>query len=105
MTDVAWKHPAFIRAEALSEPMRTHFAKSAEEAQVWEPMIAYRALSSHVLVVAKTRVECTWAAYVDAVPGVNHASEVEKVLKHGTKLDERIARVLFSGMHEVPYAQ
>lgn len=57
-----------------------------------------------VLVVAKTRVECSWAAYIDAVPGMNHAMEADAVLNHGDKLDERIARAVFPEFEGVPYA-
>ena len=99
------EHPAFTRAKALSEPLRAHFPKSVEEAQAWTPIVTWRALSSRVLVVAKTRVECAWAAYCDAVPGINHANEVEEVTKHGAKLEEKFARALFPGMKEVPYAE
>ncbi len=56
MTTTPKKHPAFVRAEALSEPLRSHFPKSPVEAEGWEPLVRYRALSSRVLVVARTRV-------------------------------------------------
>ena len=97
-------HPSFIRAAALSEPLRSHFPKSADEARAFEPLIRARALSSRVLVVARTRVECAWAAYVDAVPGMDHRREREPVLDHGAKVDETLARVLFPEFADVPYA-
>lgn len=98
-------HPSFARAEALSEPLRSHFPKSVSEAQVWKPIYLVRALSSRVLVVAQTRVECQWRAYCDAVPGMNHREEeVEPVLRYGATVDEALARVLFPEFNEVPYA-
>ena len=100
-----YEHPSFTRAKALTEPLRSHFPKSQAEAELWRPIVRYRALASKVLVVARTRVECAWAAYIDAVPGRGHYSEVEAVLDRGAKLDERIARVLFPDFKSVPYAE
>jgi hypothetical protein len=100
----AYRHPAFITAESLSEPLRSHFAKSVEEAQTWEPIVLYRALAVDVLVAATTRIECAWAAYCAAVPGVNHHNEWREVLSHGDKLPEGVARALFPFFAEVPYA-
>lgn len=61
----------------------------------WVPRIRYTALSSRVIAVATTRIERAWAAYIDAVPGVNHAHEWKAVLKNGDKLPEKVAAVLF----------
>src|SRR5690242_3935776 len=83
-------HPAFVRAASLPEPLRSHFPKSSKEAQSFEPLIHHRALSSRVLVVARTRVECAWAAYCDAVDGIDHRLEREGVLDYGSKLDESL---------------
>jgi hypothetical protein len=105
MATETYRHPAFIRAEALPEPLRSHFPKSPEEAADFVPMIRYRALSSRVLVVARTRVECAWAAYCDAVPGQNHRAELEPVLDYGAKVDEPLARLLFPQFDGVPYAE
>lgn len=102
--DTTWVHPSFVRAQALSEPWRTHFPKSVEEANAFEPIVRHRALASRVLVVARTRVECAWAAYCDAVPGIDHRVEREAVMDYGAKLDERTARALFPELAEVPYA-
>ena len=69
---IAEKHPAFVRADALPEPVARLFPHSAEEARAWTPQILHRPLASRVLVVAVPRVECAWSAYIDAVPGVDH---------------------------------
>lgn len=67
-------------------------------------LIRRMALDHKVLAVARTRVEGKWAAYVGAVCGVNHDDEYEEVLKHGSKLPEHFARVLFTEFEELPYA-
>ncbi len=66
--------------------------------------VTWTALATKVLVVAKTRVEGSWAAYVDAVPGQNHREERHEVLREGTKLPEAVARVLFPEFKDLPYA-
>ena len=72
---------------------------------MWHPIIRVRALATCVLVVAQTRIECAWSAYIDAVPGHNHDNEYEAVLAHGAKLDESLARCLFPEFDAVPYAR
>ena len=64
---------------------------------------ALHALSSKVLAVAHTRIEGTWCAYIDAVPGWRHDDEAWAVLLHGEKLSEGVAKVLFPAF-EGPYA-
>jgi len=103
--EVDSSHPSFTRARNLEEPLRSHFPKSMEEAQSFVAMVDRFALAHKVLVVARTRVECAWCAYIDAVPGVNHDIEKEEVLRTGTKLLEEQARVLFPQFNEVPYAR
>ena len=106
MSDTATEeHPAFTRAKALPEPMRSHFPKSHEEARSFEPQVFCRALACRVLVVARTRVECAWCAYCDAVPGHNHGDEQQAVLDYGSKLGENVARALFPQFKDVPYAR
>jgi hypothetical protein len=58
-----------------------------------------------VLVVARTRIECAWRAYIAAVLGIYHDIETKGVLDYGTPLDEAVARVLFPEFAEVPYAE
>lgn len=98
------EHPAFLRAQQLSEPLRSHFPKSAQEAESWQPLRRYRALASRVLVAAQTRIICEWAAYCDAVDGYDHEAEYKAVLDHGNKLPEKVARTLFPEFKDVPYA-
>lgn len=54
------------------------------------------ALSKKVLAVAVINSSIKdWAAYIDAVPGVNHDVEKHDVTKEGTKLPYEIAKLLF----------
>ena len=69
----------------------------------WTPTIHLHALSMRVLVVAQTRIEGTWSAYCDAVPGYNHREEYDAVLRNGDKLMEKVARAMFPEFDEVPY--
>ena len=69
------------------------------------PEVRWHALANRVLAAARTRVEGTWKAYIDAVPGMNHLAEVQAVLDQGTQLAEPIARQLFPEFEEVPYAR
>lgn len=85
--------------------MSTHlFPTTQEEARTWRPHVVWCPLAMKVLVVAQTRVEGTWSAYCDAVPGVNHSQEYQEVLRHGDKLLEEHARMLFPQLDDIPYA-
>lgn len=97
-------HPIFLKARTLPEPWRSHFPKSREEAAAWRPMQKRLALAGRVLVVAHTRIECAWCAYVDAVQGYNHDYEEQGVLDNGDKLSESLARAMFSMFDGVEYA-
>lgn len=58
--------------------------------------ISYKSLDSKVLVIASvTKCVKEWAAYIGAVPGEDHKKEWEQVYKRGTKIDKRIAAILF----------
>lgn len=63
------------------------------------------ALARRVLVVAHGRVEGTWCAYIDAVPGQNHEREAGAVLEQGVKVPEGLARMLFPRYADIPYAR
>ena len=98
------EHPIFDRVRALPAPWRSHFPKSVEEAQAWTPRIRRHELARNVIALSRTRIECAWAAYIDAVPGENHDREEQAVLDHGAKLQEKIARILFPEFEGIPYA-
>lgn len=97
-------HPSFTRAKALPKPWCDHFPTSVSTALEFTPLVFIHPLETHVLAVARTRVECAWSAYVAAVPGMSHLEEAPAVLERGAKLDEAIARVLFPRLDGVPYA-
>ena len=63
------------------------------------------ALAQRVLAVATTRVEGSWCAYIDAVPGNCHAEEADDVLRYGDKLPEPVARIIFPSFSDLFYAK
>ena len=81
-----------------------HFPETPDECQTWKPITVRSALAMEVLAVAHTRIEGAWCAYIDAVPGQDHAIETKPVLSHGNKLGETVALVLFPMFDGVPYA-
>lgn len=82
---------------------RGHFPGPGDPTEGWQPLISVHALASRALVVATTRIEGAWCAYADAVPGMNHEAEKYAVLRHGDKVSEELARVLFPGFERIPY--
>ena len=83
-----------------TEEWKAHF-----RAKPFTPLHTHRALAMRVLIVATTRLEGTWKAYADAVPGMTHDNEWQMVLRNGDELPEAVARVLFPFFEEVPYAR
>ena len=64
-------------------------------AETWTPRVRCEALAMRVLAVATTRIEGTWTAYCDAVPGERHDQEYGEVLRTGDKLPEHVAQAIF----------
>lgn len=75
------------------------------ECGAWTPYIRRYALARNVLVVAKSRIEGSWKACCDAVPGEDHKEESAAVMRHGTEIPEEVARVMFPEFDEIPYAR
>ena len=71
----------------------------------FEPQMFVRAIHPKVLVVARTRVEGTWKAYVFAVPGKSHEAEQHLWREHGAQLMEETARTLFGHLEDIPYSR
>jgi hypothetical protein len=71
----------------------------------WKRDVQVTALASKVLAVAATRIEGTWKAYVDAVPGMDHDKEWEEVLRQGCPLMEDWARGIFPRFKDMKYAR
>ncbi len=80
------------------------FPETGDEAKTWQSFHQLRALATRVLCVAHTRIEGTWCAYCDAVPGENHDQEAEAVSRYGCKLPAAIAEQLFPLFKGIPYA-
>lgn len=59
------------------------------------PKRSYKALHKQILVVATTRIEGTWCAYIGPVRGVSHENEYRGVLLNGNKLPEDLATFMF----------
>ena len=59
-------------------------------------ILVTRALANKVLVVAVVDEDFRrWAAFIDAVPGVNHEQEKIEVAQYGNKIPYEIAKILF----------
>ena len=71
----------------------------------FEPKMYCHAIHRQVLVVARTRVEGTWKAYVFPVPGNSHEAEKHLWREHGSQLEESTARTLFGFLEDVPYSK
>ena len=71
----------------------------------FEPEVFWHTLARDVVVVARTRVEGTWKAYISSTDERNHEDAIPEVLAHGTKVREPIARYLFPHFKELPYAR
>ena len=92
------------KEQSLPEWAKNHFPTDINETANWKSKTAQHALASKVLAVAHTRIEGAWCAYIDAVPGYDHNAERVGVLRHGSKLGERIALILFPQFEGIPYA-
>ena len=71
----------------------------------WEPTIRIHPLAAKVLAAATTRIEGTWKAYINSVPGKRHDLEYNEVLRHGDEIPEHIAKVMFPDFADLPYAR
>jgi len=61
--------------------------------------------NSEVMIVARTRIEGAWAAYIDGVAGVSLETDTKHVLEYGTKMIENLARGYFPEFEDLPYAR
>jgi len=61
----------------------------------------YKALSMKILTVASINLDCgDFSVYIDVVGGTSFDDEYMKVVQWGTKLDERIAKILYPTLFE-----
>jgi hypothetical protein len=67
----------------------------------------YRSLNTRVLIVASVSYFGTyvidWAAYIGAVPGVNHDNEYKPVAESGSKADKPVAEHYFPQFKKYNY--
>jgi len=61
--------------------------------------------NNKVMVVARTRIEGAWAAYVDSIAGVSLEHDQQHVLAYGTKMTEGVAKGMFPEFANLPYAK
>jgi len=62
-----------------------------------------RALDKCVLAVAKEGAAQDWAAYIGAVPGINHEREWHTVVSEGSKLPQEVAELLFPDFKDLTW--
>ncbi len=71
--------------------------------------IRQNALAQKVLAVAVLKYDnevlFDWAVYIDAVPGISHNAEAERVVGDGCKQPQRIAEVLFPDVDITKYSR
>jgi hypothetical protein len=81
------------------------FPDTPAEGAAWQPTFQKKALHRQVLVVAKTRIEGAWNAYIFPVEGKSHEAEWPAWETEGVKLQEDTARTLFGYFGDgLPYA-
>jgi len=61
-------------------------------------IITHKALACHVLAVAVEGEINDWAAYIDAVDGVSHEREAQRVIAGGMKLPVSVAGAIFPAL-------
>ena len=71
----------------------------------FEPLIFWHTLARDIVVVARSRVEGTWKAYIASTEERSHYDAIPEVLSHGTTVREPIARYLFPHFKDLPYAR
>ena len=71
----------------------------------FEPQVVWHTLARDILVVARTRIEGSWKAYIASTNERSHEDAVAEVLAHGTAVREPIARYLFPHFKDLPYAR
>ena len=100
-------HDREIRPVSAYTPLDARFPQRGDLDAIaaWQPSVAVRALHSQVLVIAVSRVEGAWAAYLGPVAGHNHEVEWREVWRHGNKQAPALANHLFPGWAEIPYAR
>ena len=86
----------------IDTKVKEEFATSAikKDVPIRPRNMRCRALDCRVLAVAKEGYCGDWAAYVGAVTGTNHDEDLQSVLANGSKLEQKVAEVLFPDFAE-----
>ena len=71
----------------------------------FEPQIICHTLARDIVVVARSRIEGTWKAYIASTEERSHKDAIPEVLAHGTAVREPIARYLFPHFKDLPYSR
>lgn len=75
----------------------------------WKPRILSYTIGQFsgllIEVVARTRVEGTWKAYIGIASGIHKELERKRILDQGSPLKEDTARTIFKNFDELPYAK
>ena len=91
------------RQKEPGEPLEAVWTKKELEAMDFTPRITHAWLAPKVLAVATTRIDGTWAAYVDSVTGQTGRLDIEAVLDHGATLNKAVASVMFPGYEHLEW--
>ena len=71
----------------------------------FEPKIFRQTLAHDIVVVARTRIEGTWKAYIGSTTERRHEDAVPTILMRGAPVHEAMARALFPQFKDLPYAR
>ena len=71
----------------------------------FEPQIFSRSLARNIVVVARTRIEGSWKAYIGSTDEGSHKDAIPDILAYGTAVTESLARTIFPLFKDVPYAR
>ena len=71
----------------------------------FEPQIFRQTLAHDIVVVAKTRIEGTWKAYIGSTKERRHEDAVPVILMRGAPVHEAMARALFPHFKDLPCAR
>ena len=77
--------------------------------KAWKPKIIQRNLGQFgglwITVVARTRIEGSWGAYVGVSTGDYPEIEEKRILDHGAKLRAEVAQAIFPELAAITYSQ
>jgi hypothetical protein len=79
--------------------------RGSDDVHTWTPYVRFIALAPKVGVMARSRIEGAWSAYITDIPGISHRAELqERTFDRANKLSESVARAIFPEFEGVAYA-